>query len=275
MRGEAGWGETLRLALSFVLILCAVAPPARAHPMGNFSVGQHATLEPARDGLHLRYVLDLAEMPTYELRPSMGLAAADAMTQEHLEKLRARSSATWVGALNVTLAGRAIPLVPTGGRTALSPGAGGLPTVRLEVDARGAWPSGTGDGPYELAYRDANFEDVAGWKEVVVKPGVGAKLLSATVPATDRSAGLTVYPDERTMAPLKVREARATVRFDELRRDPRVAPPGAGAPLPAPPVAAGERPSEPAREVSATALAAAAGFMAMIAVAGLIAARRS
>src|SRR5690606_26484445 len=126
-------------------------------------------------------------------------------------------------------------------------------------EASAPWPAVTG-GPHALVYRDANYEDLVGWKEIVIRPGPGARLLSSTVPVTDRSAGLTRYPEAETAAPPAVREARASLRFDE--QDPRVAPGGPSGPPP--PLAP---PGWPALAVALIAAALVAGR--------LIAARRS
>ena len=48
--------------------------------MGNFSVGQESILTVTRAGLELRYVLDLAEVPTYNLKAELGLDASAALT---------------------------------------------------------------------------------------------------------------------------------------------------------------------------------------------------
>ena len=38
-----------------------------AHPMGNFSVSHYSRIEVTGGGAAIRYVLDLAEIPTFEL----------------------------------------------------------------------------------------------------------------------------------------------------------------------------------------------------------------
>ena len=40
--------------------------------MGNFSVNHYARLTPVEGGLRIRYVLDLAEIPTFELMQDWG-----------------------------------------------------------------------------------------------------------------------------------------------------------------------------------------------------------
>src|SRR5947209_16888366 len=43
-----------------------VAPPmSLAHPLGNFSISRYAGLRLAQDSIELRYLLDMAEIPTF------------------------------------------------------------------------------------------------------------------------------------------------------------------------------------------------------------------
>jgi len=50
--------------LAFAALLAVLpASSAVAHPLGNFTV-DHLT-EVARDGVQLRYILDVAEIPTF------------------------------------------------------------------------------------------------------------------------------------------------------------------------------------------------------------------
>ena len=46
----------------------AVPASATAHPLGNFTINRFARVEVAGDRLFVRYVLDLAEIPTFEAR---------------------------------------------------------------------------------------------------------------------------------------------------------------------------------------------------------------
>ena len=38
-----------------------------AHPMGNFSVSHYSRIEMSAQGAKIRYILDLAEIPTFQL----------------------------------------------------------------------------------------------------------------------------------------------------------------------------------------------------------------
>ena len=44
----------------------ALAATASAHPLGNFTVNHYAGIELAGDRVYVRYVLDLAEIPTFQ-----------------------------------------------------------------------------------------------------------------------------------------------------------------------------------------------------------------
>ena len=62
-------------------LLALGAAAAAAHPMGNFSVNHYARIEPGAHGANIRYVLDLAEIPTFELFQQWGAARDKAMDQ--------------------------------------------------------------------------------------------------------------------------------------------------------------------------------------------------
>jgi nickel/cobalt exporter len=52
-----------------------------------------------------------------------------------------------------------------------------------------------------LRYEDRNYEGRAGWKEIVIAPGPGAHLKSASQTGRDRSQALTAYPPDPMAAP--------------------------------------------------------------------------
>jgi ABC-type nickel/cobalt efflux system permease component RcnA len=60
-----------------------------------------------------------------------------------------------------------------------------------------------------MTYRDDNFAGRAGWKEIVVSAEEPAKLLSSSVPPTDRSSELSNYPTDLLNSPPQDLQARA------------------------------------------------------------------
>src|ERR1700752_4436697 len=68
------------------LAITVVAMAAMAHPMGNFSVNHYSRLHFRQAGVELTYVLDLAEIPTFQLQGS-GPLDAGKLAKEWVSKL--------------------------------------------------------------------------------------------------------------------------------------------------------------------------------------------
>ena len=155
----------------FALAALAAPAAAAAHPLGNFTVNRFSRVEVSGPRLYVRYVLDLAEIPTFQA----GRIDAHAYAERIARGARLRVN------------GRRAALVPL--RTALAHplGAGGLHTTRLETILRGP----VLHGPTRIAYRDDNYRDRIGWKEIVV---------GARTPSTSHE--LRSYPKSLLESPL-------------------------------------------------------------------------
>jgi ABC-type nickel/cobalt efflux system permease component RcnA len=171
-----------RLVLLIALAAALVAPAAAAaHPLGNFTINRFSRVEVSGHRVYVRYVLDLAEIPTFQAG--------------HID---ARAYARRIASnAHLTLAGQPVRLVPLGQALAHPLGAGGLHTTRLEVVLSGPRIEGSS----ELAYGDVNYADRIGWKEIVV---------GADTPS--RSDELRAYPKDMLSSPLDVTSATATVQ---------------------------------------------------------------
>lgn len=155
------------------LILCASI--GAAHPMGNFSVNHYARFTPVGGGVDIRYVLDLAEIPTFELMQEWEPGADP--QKKALEQARA-----WASSLVVTADGKPAPVRVERAEIVLADGAGNMKVARIVADLRVA-ASG------KIVYEDRNYASRAGWKEIVLPGG------------EDRSRQLTAYPQDPLLAP--------------------------------------------------------------------------
>jgi nickel/cobalt transporter (NicO) family protein len=180
-----------RLALLLGLAALALPGAAAAHPLGNFTVNRYSHIELAGSRVYVHYVLDLAEIPTFQ----------------EGDRVRAAGFAERIaGGLDLRIDGRRAALRVLAHETRFRPGAGGLKTLRFEAvyvaDRSGA----------RLAFLDTNYPKRIGWREVVVSARDGAAVASSTVPATSRSDELRAYPKDLLKSPLDI--VAATVRYE-------------------------------------------------------------
>jgi ABC-type nickel/cobalt efflux system permease component RcnA len=198
------WTVALVLALG---VLLGPSGPVTGHPLGNFSISHHAALRVNDADIELRYVLDLAEIPTFqELQAHpMTTDPADPGVRAYL----ARKADALAEGLILRVGERRLALVRLDTDIIFPPGAGGLPTLRIGVRYRAPLPAGVAAAT--LAYRDLNYPDRAGWKEIVAVPGPGITFLSSSVPARDRSQALSEYPGDLLDSPPQ--DVEATITF--------------------------------------------------------------
>jgi len=161
--------------------------PAQAHPMGNFSINHYARFEAQRDRLTLRYVLDFAEIPTVSERKALDADNSNEINAiERNRYLNAKAVQLRVG-LSLTINNQPTTLKVTPLGVELLPGAGGLSTLRLTLELTALLPKGEKGARWEIAYKDANFAERTGWKEIIAVAGRGVMLVRSSVPETDIS----------------------------------------------------------------------------------------
>jgi len=189
--------------LLLVMALVALASPtaALAHPLGNFTINRYSRIEPSGDRVYVLYVLDMAEIPTFQAQATVRTEGTGAYE---------RNLAASIGrGLTLLVGGKQLALRPLRHALAFPPGQAGLHTTRLEVVYTSApLPSGTSA---RLDYRDRNYADRIGWKEIVLRAGAGARVDSASVPSATISDELRSYPKNLLQSPVDVTRARAEI----------------------------------------------------------------
>jgi len=188
----------LRVCVACALALAVLAPAASAHPLGNFTVNHVARVAISDDRVDVRYILDEAEIPTFQQRR---LSDADVVQRTRTEIARG---------LRLSVDGRRVALRPAPtARLTHPPGQGGLTTTRLELEA-----SAPVAAPRRVELRDETFAGRVGWKAIVAEPGQRTAVRSS-VASGDPTDGLRSYPDELLKSPLDVRRASFDVRPGE------------------------------------------------------------
>ena len=124
--------------------LVAPGPVALAHPLGNFTVNRYARVEvsppgTARSGaLRLRYVVDLAEIPTFQALPTIDVNGDGTISQAEGDSFARRTAEASLPGLALTVDGRPVPLRIVSSEASFLPGQAGLQTALV-----GAWLEAT------------------------------------------------------------------------------------------------------------------------------------
>jgi nickel/cobalt exporter len=163
-----------------------------AHPLGNFSANHYMRFEIQPRGIEMRYVMDLAEIPTFELLRDWGLDRNS--PQPEMKGKAAAQARIWMSNLSIRVDGKAVQPVLEGADLVIADGAGNLPIIRITAKMRLKETAG------RLEYEDHNYEGRAGWKEIVVAAR-NARLTNSSHSDQDRSSALTAYPPDPMTAP--------------------------------------------------------------------------
>lgn len=182
--------RTLISFAALCLLLGATATAAGAHPLGNFSINHLTQVRISRDRVDLRYILDQAEIPTFQER---GVPPSEILARKRDEVGRR---------LTATLDGRPLALRLTpGGKITHPPGQGGLPLTRVEL--RLTAPVA---GAHQVVLQDGTYPDRVGWKAIIAQPGTGTAVRSSA-PSGDPTNELRSYPTDKLQSPLNERMA--------------------------------------------------------------------
>ncbi len=201
--------------LHFILLAAVsllLMPRSFAHPMGNFSVNHYSKISLERNGVRISYIIDLAEIPTYQELQQGNITAT--VADPAVTRFVVQRGREFAHGLSLVVDGKRLDLRLLSSQVIFPPGAGGLPTMKMGFVYQAAYPAAVDHSSANLQFADNNFPGHAGWKEIVaVSPGEhpGANLLSSSVPQTDRSAELTNYPTDLLNSPPQ--DLSATIRF--------------------------------------------------------------
>lgn len=182
--------------LSFVGTLVLIAP-SLAHPLGNFTINHLSKITVRSNRIEVRYILDLAEIPSYAALRAVSPNAK--MTKKQLAAWGAAQAAIIVPKLTLQADERALPIMTDQSIAHIHPGAGGLPLLYLVVNAHATLPIGS--TVENLVYNDAAYPDRIGWKDVLLLPG------------TEPTGELTKYPSDLAGSP------RQTTNLAVIRRE--------------------------------------------------------
>lgn len=189
-------------------VVAGTAGVASAHPLGNFTVNHYDGLRLLPDRVDDLAVVDTAEIPTLQERPSVD-ANSDGTVTTAERAAYARTACAGVAAADrLTVGGRRLSWRLTSSSFGYRPGAAGLSVSRLECRLSS---DTTLSKATTVALAD-NFQgDRVGWHEITAV-GAGVQLVQSPVPTRSVSDELRRYPNDLLSSPLDVRSATLQIR---------------------------------------------------------------
>ena len=181
---------TLGARVLGLIVICGVV--ASSHPMGNFSISHYTRIDLQRDKTSLKYVLDFAEIPTFQLLQEWGVQDKDTDT---IRRKASSQAGTWLQNLMVDQDGHRLHAALVFADAAVQDGAGGMPVLRVIMLAR------IDPRPGIFEFRDQNYPDRTGWKQIVIHGGSGVTIAKSSQDDNDPTEGLTKYPADSTVSP--------------------------------------------------------------------------
>lgn len=182
----------LAALVGWVLILPLLAiAGAGAHPLGNFTINHLAVLRPSLAQLRVHYVLDIAEIPTFQI-----MHASGDWTPAQRRTWEAGEATLVANGLSIQADGIALPLHLERTSASTRPGAGGLPTLYWTGDYSAPLSHSAAISVRDSVYADRRI----GWKDIVL-PGL-----------TDPTDELRSYPSALIGSP----RHNDTAAFDVL-----------------------------------------------------------
>lgn len=164
---------------------------AAAHPLGNFTINHLARIQARATELRVHYVLDIAEIPTFQI-----MHAAGTWTPARMREWADSESALVVNGFSIKADGAALALHLEAASARTRAGAGGLPILYWTGDYTAALGAKTSIAVNDRVYADRRI----GWKDIIV-PGI-----------VDPTAELRSYPSALIGSPRRNDRATFEVR---------------------------------------------------------------
>ena len=207
--------NVIRCILLLYLLLSSAL--ALAHPMGNFSINHYSKIEVDKNGLKLRYIIDLAEIPTFQELGEIDTNGDKTTSPEEEKAYLSRKVEELKKGLSLKLNEKPVDLMPESADMVFTPGAGGLPTIKITAEYRGEFGQSELPELNTVRYVDNNYSGRTGWKEIIVSGKDGVTIANSSASSSDVSSELTNYPEDILSSPLQDVQAAFSFSLEDGR----------------------------------------------------------
>jgi nickel/cobalt exporter len=172
-----------------------------AHPMGNFSISHYSKLRLEMSGVKLTYIIDMAEVPTFQDKPELDLNRNGDIEPGEKEQYLANKAEVLGRGLALKMNGVKLKFREVSKHLDLLPGGLNLPTTKIRLCFQSDYLLSQLKEVNSLEFQDSNFPGRLGWKEIVAQAADGIELVESSAPSSDKSQELSVYPQDPTVSP--------------------------------------------------------------------------
>lgn len=198
-------------AVIVAIFICSTLSSVVAHPLGNFTINHFTRITPAQSQVRVRYVIDMAEIPAFQVMQQMAKDSNGKPTTDALNKYLEVVASQYAAGLKLMVDGKAIPLTIDAKSISTPQGSSALSTIRIECDFVGSAPFVQGDLARRFHFEDTNYSDRIGWHEIVVLPSANNHIFDSNAFGSAVTDELKTYPSDMLTAPLDERMADFSV----------------------------------------------------------------
>ena len=204
-------------------ILIAVlffAVSALAHPLGNFSVNQYSRLEVEKTRIKIRQILDLAEIPTFQLSSEIDTDKNGTLSETELNAYAEKITPEHLANLSLTFNNQPLEIRAESKKIFLQQGAGNLPTLRIEWNLASdvSNPADTN----QVKFENKNFNERIGWNEIIINRVGSVNIFNSNAYGSAITDELKAYPQENLNAPLAERAAQFSFSTNNIPENAKV-----------------------------------------------------
>ena len=179
-----------------VMLIVGLQSLAMGHPLGNFTISHFTQLEIAPEQIHVRYIVEMAEISTFQEFELIDTNHNRTPDKEELEAYGQRMSRQYAQGLELMIDGKQLPVTVERQQTLWQSGAEGLPNLRVECELFSNLTSAQADAIHRLRFEDKNRRERSGWSEIVVIPKSGISVFDSSAFGDGISNELKTFPPD-------------------------------------------------------------------------------
>jgi len=197
----------------FIAIL-GLAVSSLAHPLGNFSVNQYSRLTVEKSEIKIRQILDMAEIPTFQMQSEIDTDKDGKMSDAELKIYAENIAPQIISNLFLTVNNQPLEIALQKKNISLQTGEGNLPTLRLELNLIASVQNTQNIN--RVKFENRNYAERLGWNEIVINRADGIGVFDSTAFGSGVTNEIQTYPQETLDAPLLERNAEYSFTFGTI-----------------------------------------------------------